>query len=411
MLDLARRIFQSVGRSTQAYCSDEAPSDAIFVDFLQRYQFDGNAYASYYADLATLDEKSALQHFVQYGFAEGRNAPLGVSMASIQALRQTQWHCGWKIEMARRAAGAALWTVEPGGTDLQRFTDILSPSPDYIPAIMIGDSHAAFLTQTKSMLLSGVLPVPMICSGGSARGLQNAKSRAQYGAYILNRLNFLNSTNLNPPVIFKFGQVDIEFLFDLKRVREKEFKYSSERMKNFIVQTVDCYCNFLALCRSSFSGRLIIMSIFPPTLGDDTLRAGYVNAHIAFLNQEDEAEQLRNSLAALDHPDLAERTEAARYWNQQLASRCNQLALPYLEEFDALLGEDGVIHPELADPTDHHLLLQSPHAQSRIAAVGARLRQLASAAACYVSLMLDGDEAPLLQSALGSNPTTLLLWT
>lgn len=367
---------------------------AAMLDFLRAHRFDGTAYTRYYGDLAALDANAALQHFADHGFAEGRHPSLGLPLAEMQTLRLTQWTEGWKAEIARRATGAALWTVDPSGGDMARFADLLTPSPDHIPAIMIGDSHTAFLTQAPPMLASGVLPVPMICSGGSARGLHNPNSRAQFRAYILNRLSRLGMMILHRPVVLKFGQVDVEFLFDLKRVREGATAYIPAAMRQFVDETVDRYASFLADCRAACSGRLIVMAIFPPTLGDAAVRAGYVNAHIAFLNQEDDVDHLRAALGGLEHPDLAERTAVARYWNARLAEACARMALPYLEEFDALLGEDGVIHPELADEGDHHLLLHSPRAQGRIAAVGARLRDLALGLAGYMLLLQDWS-APL----------------
>lgn len=374
------------GRTAQkAVVPPTVPSERdALIDFLRINRFDGAAYVRYYSDLAALDADAALRHFADHGFAEGRHAVLGLPLAQMQALRLTQWTEGWQADIARRATGAALWSHDPSGIDLMRFADLLAPSPDHVPAIMIGDSHTAFLTQAPAMLSSGLLPVPMICSGGSARGLHNPNSRAQFRTYILNRLSRLGLMILHRPVVLKFGQVDVEFLFDLKRVRDGDIDYAPAAMRQFIDETVDRYASFIADCRTVCSGRLIVMAIFPPTLGDATVRAGYVNAHIAFLNQEDDVDQLRAALGALDHPDLAERTMLARYWNARLAEACERMAIPFVEEFDALLGEDGVVHAELADPQDHHLQLQSPRAQSRIAAVGARLRELALVLAGYI---------------------------
>lgn len=351
----------------------------ILTVFLREHGFDGAAYARHYNDTMQLTPDEALEHFVRFGYRKGRHAPLRISMVAMQALRVTQWHEEWQAEIARRATRAALWTVDPTGNDFAKLLDLLSPAPDHLPTIMIGDSHSAFLTQAPAMLAAGIFPVPILCSGGSARGLQNANSRSQYGPHILDLLARLSSTTLRPPIVFKFGQVDLEFLFDLKRIRDSVTAYTHTAMRQFIDDSIERYAAFLAECSRIYHGTMIVMANFPPTLGDKILRAGYVNAHIAFLNDEDDVEQLRAALIALDHPDLAERTAMTRYWNRRLAEACDMLGLACLEEFDGLLGKDGLIHPDFAVPQDHHLQLRSRRIQHRITAVGARLRELALA--------------------------------
>ncbi|WP_253339689.1 hypothetical protein [Sphingobium sp. OAS761] len=352
------------------------PNPDALADFLRSHDFDSTAYIHYYKDLARLDAGAALDHYARHGFREGRKAPFSLSMSTVQALRLTEWTDGWRAEMGRRATHAALWTLDPSGRDLRRFIDLLTPSPDHVTAIVIGDSHSAFLAQATPMLAAGIMPAPMICSGGSARGLSNSHSRAGYRTYILDRLKRLGQMIAHRPVVMKFGQVDIEFLFDLMRVRDGKTRYDPERMRAFIDDTVERYAGFLADCRAVCRGRLIVMSVFPPTLGDATIRAGYVNAHIAFLNEEDDADRLKAQLAALDHPDQVERTAVARHWNERIADMCARMGLDYLEEFDALLGEDGLIQDELSDPGDHHIILRAPRAQARIAAVAERLRAM-----------------------------------
>ncbi len=383
VVDMWRQIKRAVRRRMRrgdaAGRSRSADDRAARIGFLRDHGFDTAAYIQHYGDLAGMTPEAALDHFVRHGFDEGRQAPFTLSVAAIQTLRQSQWTDGWQAELARRATQAALSAMPANGTDLERLADLLAASPDHLPAIMIGDSHSAFLNQVPAMLSAGILPVPILCLGGSARGLHNASSRAQYGTHVRDRLVRLGKAAQDRPVVFKFGQVDVEFLFDLKRVHDGTTDYASTMMRRFIDESVERYAAYLTECRAVCHGRVVAMGNFPPTLGDETIRAGYVNAHIAFINREDDIEQLRAALATLDHPDLAERTAMARYWNQRLAESCERIGLLYLEEFDGLLGDDGLVHPELADPQDHHLLLHSDRAQQRIASVGARLRALVPA--------------------------------
>lgn len=371
-----RRTLKSI-RKRRHFAPAVGPD--MLTAFLRAHEFDGAAYASHYSDGHQLTPDEALEHFVNFGYREGRGAPLRLPMAAILALRQTHWHEAWQAEIGRRATWAALWTVNPNGNDFLKLTDLLSAGPDHLPAIMIGDSHSAFLNQAPAMLAAGIFPVLILCSGGSARGLQNTQSQSQYGAHILDLLARLTLVRARRPVVFKFGQVDMEFLFDLKRIKAGITAYESATMRKFIDDSIQRYAAFLAQCHAAYHGPMIVMGNFPPTLGDATLRAGYVNAHIAFLNEEDDIEQLRTALIALDHPPLGERTAMTRYWNHRLAEACDKLGLFYLEEFEGLLGKEGVVHPDLANPHDHHLQLGGRRIQRRITAVGAQLRKLARA--------------------------------
>lgn len=254
---------------------------------------------------------------------------------------------------------------------------LLAGDPHHIPGLMIGDSHVAFLTHVAPMMAAGILPAPILCNGASARGLGNPDSSANYGGLILQRLDELGSMLLHRPVLFKFGQVDIEFVFDMKRIRHGQKAYDPAAARAFIEQTVQRYAAFLDICRSRCRARIMVVSAFPPTLGDAVVQSGYVNAHIAFMNGEADPAAFRRDLASLDYPDLLERTALARYFNALLGESCKRLAMPFIEEFDALLGPDGTAHPSIANPEDHHIQLDCPLSRNRSLAVGRQIRCLA----------------------------------
>lgn len=85
----------------------------------------------------------------------------------------------------------------------------------------------------------------------------------------------------------------------------------------------------------------------------------------------------RRDLASLDYPNLVERTALARYFNALLANICERLALPFIEEFEALLGPDGTADPWIADPEDHHIQLDRPLSRDRSLAASRHIRLFA----------------------------------
>ncbi|MFC3440154.1 hypothetical protein ACFOKF_02900 [Sphingobium rhizovicinum] len=356
-----------------------APQDAIA--FIQRHGFDVAAYQARYSDMAVVSTETATRHFAMHGWRENRLA----SFAHLDAMRQSCMsnpQAGWMryiMQIGMQTLTLKVLTNCRTPESFAGLVQLLAPRDDALPMLVIGDSHTAFLNQPWPMLAAGMVPAPILCSGGSARGLANPNPRADYRGLIFQRLSALGMALLHRPVLFKFGQVDVEFVFDMKRIREGVRHYDGAAARSFIAQSIERYGQFLDECRQYCRGRMIVMGIFPPTLSDETIQKGYINAHIAFLNAEDDARALQQSLAALEHPDIVERMALARYTNALIADVCARRDLPFIDEFDALLGSNGMVLPELAIPTDHHLALAGDHGRRRIMAVGRQIHALAMA--------------------------------
>lgn len=355
------------------------PTPEQMIAFLHAHRFDEAAYARRYSRLFPLDGDKAVRHFVKHGWKKGRQPSFALHLPDLHRTRMQSGSEPWVRDVVRLTFNGALRGHDVNGDDIGHFVDLLPPSPDHVPAVIIGDSHCDFLLQAEAMLDGGIMPVPMMCRGASARGLGNAQSRAGYGAHIRQRLSLLGLSILHRPVIFKFGQVDVEFLIDLQRIRAGETGYDDARARHFIAESVEKYVAFLIECRPLCAGRMIVMSIFPPALGDAAVRAGYINAHIAFLHADDNPEELKAALAALEHPDQKARTQLARYFNDLLRRHCAMHGIAMIDEFDALLGENGLVLRDIADPANHHLLLKPQHARARITAVAQQIHALALA--------------------------------
>jgi hypothetical protein len=355
------------------------PPPDVLKPFLLRYGFDGATYVRRNADLAGHSPEGALGHFAHHGWREGRMPGFALNMAQIQRLRLTDWSAPWTQHLAMLAMRATIWDARihhrPG--TLPVLADLMAGSPDHVPALVIGDSHSAFLQNGAAMMAGGVLPAPLICLAGSARGLNNPNSRGRHRDLIFRTLDGLGAMLTQRPVIFQFGQVDIEFLFDMMRIRDGETRYIPDEARRFIRQTIGRYATFLTECRTRSRARFIVMGALPPVLDDATVRAGYTHAHIATLNERDDIDRLRRQLAALEHPDAAARTALARYFNRMMRTACTQARIGFIEEFDALLGPDGLVRRELTNPDDHHLALHSPFMQRRMTAVARQIVAIA----------------------------------
>jgi hypothetical protein len=356
------------------------PSPDDIMAFLRRYGFDGAAYAARSPDLLSFSPDAAMRHFAEHGWREARLPTFPQRAADILRLLREEWTAPWMRHVGRMAIGRIIWDASHGADQAARLPaliDLMSGDPHHIPALMIGDSHAAFLTYAPAMMEGGILPAPIICTGGSARGLNNPHSITDYGGLILGRLEALDRLLLHRPVLFKFGQVDIEFLFDMQRIRDGRTRYDPDEAHGFITESVDRYAKFLDLCRSTCLGRIMVMSIFPPTLSDEAVRGGYINAHIAALDAARDAEALKRQLIALEQPDQKARTALARFSNARLEEACARLSLPFLTEFDALLNKEGVADHVMANPHDHHLQLECGRAKDRILTVAQQIRAFA----------------------------------
>jgi hypothetical protein len=359
----------------------DLPSPDVLADIFKEYGFDGARYKDIHADLQGMDVPSATMHFAAHGLHEGRSPGFTLSAPQIQSLRANEWAHSWGQLLARCILASTVNHVRnlPPSHTPGPLMDLLGGGVDYMPALIIGDSHSAFLHDANTMLKGGILPAPMLCLAGSARGLSNPDSRGGHRRLIFNRLATFGRALTHRPIVFQFGQVDIEFVFDMKRIRDGVTAYDPAQHRSFIEETVEKYTLFLRECRTRSAGRIIVMSALPPVLDDATVRDGYTHAHIAELNDRHDVTTLRDQLRSLDYPDMLERTEQSRYFNRLMESACADMGIAYIEEFDSLLGPDGTVRREFTTEQDHHLFLNPAPVKDRILACARKINAIAMA--------------------------------
>jgi hypothetical protein len=229
--------------------------------------------------------------------------------------------------------------------------------------LIIGDSHSAFYMHPEFIASLGMFPLHAFCSGGSARGLSNSSSKSGYGNSILSYLDsdrFQKNSSIKF-IMFKFGQVDIEFVHNFSRIKHQSKHFDLQESGEFITQTVSLYFAFLRKVKTLVGDTIpiVVCSVFPPALLNDHIITGYSNGHIAFLEEQAEADLLKQQLAILEYGNLHQRTTLHRLFNTICVKECQALNLLVLNDFDIFINKrSGLIDRQYTPESkgrDHHI--------------------------------------------------------
>jgi hypothetical protein len=238
--------------------------------------------------------------------------------------------------------------------------ELLSASHLFEPIIVIGGSHAQIYSWGTA-LREEFLVLRLATWGGAAKSLGNPKSRTQYGELIRNFL-FEVQARINtqpPPVLFQMGQVDVEFVYNFRRLDKEQRMFEDNDLLEFITDSADAYTSYIETLTQFWpADRIYVASIFPPALNDETVRRGYTNALIASAHTDHDPLLLEQGLASLEFPDWSARTLHNRWFNEAVARGCAARGIQFLDFFDRLCGPDGLVDLAfLGDPPgeDHHL--------------------------------------------------------
>lgn len=226
---------------------------------------------------------------------------------------------------------------------------------------MIGDSHSRLCIHYDLPGRGEAAPLHLLCSGGSAAGLNNVNSRSQYGIrlkeWALTTRDVINEFNL--PVFLKFGQVDAEFVSVFKRIEKSEKLFSLDNFELFCRNSVKNYFEFIDEISEIIEPALLrICTIFPPTLSSAAWSLGYVNAHVGFLESDDDLEYLSQSVQKLQIPGLRIRTNLHAIFNAELQRQSARRNIAFMNDFSALVSGNGVIDGKFMvghRGDDHHL--------------------------------------------------------
>mgnify|MGYP000666349813 CR=1 FL=1 len=191
-----------------------------------------------------------------------------------------------------------------------------------VKGMILGDSHAFHLKDFDEIDCDSQAFI-----AGSAKGLMNPNSLSGYGAHISANWNAL--VDGKKVVIFKFGQVDVEFLYHLRNVQV------AIDFEAYVINVVKAYIQYILTLNHS-DKIICIMSVFPPCFNDT-----FFKTFIKFLNDE---RKWNIDTALIDNykaPSLEERTAMHAKMNNVLQVEAKKHNFVYIDCFTPLLSNSG----------------------------------------------------------------------
>lgn len=326
--------------------------------------FSVESYLKKNADLArhNMSQEGLVMHWVHDGIFEWRPDSFDFKPKGILRLRRYTRNSNFKYvgDLVFSRYLAHILQSEGLGRTLQVFNRMRSNRE--VPLLAIGDSH---ITHPYAAIFPlphvDVVPIVYTCRAGSAKGLANPQSRSGYNQKIRALLTDLATLeNGSVPVLFKFGQVDVEFVFSFKRMKNRELSFNMDAAHSYIESVVDEYVEFL---RDAVSADLVpqvfVSGVFAPTLHDEAVQRGYFNPHVASLEDIEEGEYLA-LCSEMEHPPLTERLRMHQYFNEILKKKIKQNGLNFIDDGHFLLDSDGSVLPQFVNRfvDDHHIYVR-----------------------------------------------------
>lgn len=363
------------------------------IALVQGTGFLGEQYRLLSPDFAAVlpDARVAALHLLNF-CEQHRSYPLHLDWDGLEALARSRlWHARGRARVVTSLVNAHL-ALHPDAAESGGFWARVLPILRRVgrPCLIIGDSHSRRYARVGLQRSAPVMPLHILCTGGSAGGLGNPTSRSGYGARLMRVSAGLAAepSARDLPVLLQFGQVDVEFVSTFQRIARHETEFNEANFHAFCARTVAAYRDFL-LRTFADQPALSVLSILPPALSDAAWAAGYCNAHIAALEfagitgRSDDAREIRRAVEGIAIPDLATRTRLHRAFNSRLRALCDRAGFRFVEIFDVLLGPDGTVDRRfiaVSRGQDHHLDDEPMHSLTR-AVVENAVRQATSDAA------------------------------
>jgi hypothetical protein len=336
--------------------------------------FDPYDYRDGSADLLrTIAEPDlAFVHFLRHGIRERRQFSIQLSptpLLDMFGIEMSQPEFRNELMAALTNAYAGRIQKSPQPTVSVRLSALGALRPKGCrPFLIIGDSHSSLYRRSPTLPVGygWLTPLHILCTGGSAIGLSNPHSlsgyRAQIETVVSERAN--QSASHRIPIFFQFGQVDVEFVYNFRRVRSRSYSFEYSSFRSFVTESVENYVGFLAsLFARSERASAFILSLFPPSLSDDKWAEGYVNAQIAALEAPElfasDLASLSKEVRKLEIPNLQARSDMHALYNTCLQEACSHYGFNYVDGFTPFLSPNRTILDDIFIPikkgSDHHL--------------------------------------------------------
>jgi len=355
-------------RGLRAIASTRVNPETIdhVVDALLQAGFSPLAYRSAHDDLASAldDDRASAMHFVAYCGEDTRPFPMSLSLDGLRRLFELRAPSHFKASVAVAVLNSVctalspIWSA-PMSAQCAFWSDLLAILRlAGTPYFVIGDSHSNLyrrIVPTEDRLF---IPVHILCLASSAIGLSNPNSRSGAGSRLTQLATALKQVTDPSQIqmLFKFGQVDVEFVFNFDRIRNQRPEFREDEFHSFCQRSIDSYIEFVS---TRFSANYVnVVSVFPPALSDAAWRDGYTNAHIVDVESSQRLDEIVAGVRNLEIPALPERTRLSALYNRLLEKKTVQTKLRFLNDFPYFLGRDRVLDPIFVPNhkgADHHL--------------------------------------------------------
>jgi len=329
--------------------------------------FSADVYRRAHKDLLAKcpDADSALTHFFRHGVPERRRFPIDLAAGPVRILHQLPVaRPEYVMSLLAALTNAYTGTVhDPFDETVPQRLAVLTELRciGCRPFLLVGDSHSNLYRRSSVRATEWLTPIHVLCSAGSAQGLVNPASLSGYGDRIRRLIARLEDIPeaASLPIMLQFGQVDAEFVYTFRRVRDHRDIFHMDDWETFCCRSVDSYISFLCeVFHDSRRSDVVILSIFPPSLSDEKWAEGYINGHILSLEGPGNAEVMSRAIRQIEMPNLKTRTAMHAYYNTQLRAACVRHGFHFADGFSPFLGPGAVLAPSFVPTTkglDHHL--------------------------------------------------------
>ena len=213
------------------------------------------------------------------------------------------------------------------------------------PYVILGDANADWYRRSTVQGGDWLLPLHFGCDG-AAMDLGDPRARASQGARVRAVVEqvFEREQDAEIPILIQFGQVDLEFSQPLQRVQAGGERFDRQAFDAFAAASVAAYAGFLeALIPPARRANVVVLGVFPPAIGDQSLGRGYGHDRIAALAGLNDSEALRAGLARLQWPDLRHRTRLHADYNALLEETVCRAGFRFASDFASLLSRQATL--------------------------------------------------------------------
>jgi hypothetical protein len=320
----------------------------LVIAAVEKAGFSGSAYLQAHPQVGAVfpTPRRACIHFLLHGFAERRRFPIDLAPAQLERLYDLPIENRTYVTNLLAAIGSQI--VSQANVD----AEIEAKWPSIaclqrigaVPFLLIGSSDARNYGVTSVRGNRWLLPLRLVEYSVTAMSLGERNS--ELARRIRRFIGIVDRLSAGAPVssLMKFGQVDVEFAYNLSRVRDEHPTFVQQHFEAFCARSIGRYGAFLDdLAARPVRRRITCASIFPSSVSDAAWADGFLLGHAGSLSSLLDAAELERRCHAVEIPQQPVRTNMNRYYNDLLRACVNERGYRFSNDFDVLLNPYGVI--------------------------------------------------------------------